>query len=108
MPAPEPRDLLATLEKTLGAAGIDVPDVIAQLGQVHASEDRAQGKPFALRDHLRGLVLSLLSNQRRWEPIARNRQQIEVIFYGYDLDRVRATDPQLFVSALQQIRCGIG
>ncbi|MBL0075768.1 MAG: hypothetical protein IPP41_07405 [Rhodocyclaceae bacterium] len=50
--------------------------------------------------------MSLLSNQRRWEPIARNRQQIEVIFYGYDLDRVRATDPQLFVSALQQIRCG--
>jgi hypothetical protein len=47
-----------------------------------------------------------LSNQRPWEPIARNRQQIEIIFFGYDLDRVRTTDPQLFVSSLREIRCG--
>jgi len=106
MSAPEPRDLLAILEKTLSAAGIDVADVIVQLGQVQASEDRAQGKLFSLREHLRGLVLSLLSNQRPWEPIARNRDQIGAIFFGYDPDRVQATDPLYFVSSLREIRCG--
>ena len=106
MPAPEPRDLLMTLETTLREAGVDVTDVIAQLGQVQASKDRAQGKFFGLRDHLRGLVLSLLSNQRPWAPIARNLDQIGAIFFNYDPARVQTTDPLYFVRSLREIRCG--
>ncbi|OHC70211.1 MAG: hypothetical protein A3H93_19980 [Rhodocyclales bacterium RIFCSPLOWO2_02_FULL_63_24] len=95
-----------TLETTLYKAGIDIAGVIAQLGQVQASEDREGGKFFEFRDHLRGLILSLLSNQRPWEPIARNRDQIDAIFFNYDPDRVQATDPLQFVWSLRDIRCG--
>jgi hypothetical protein len=104
--APDAKHLLATLEETLQRAGIDVSAVIDQLGQVQASEDRAKGKHFAFSDHLRGLVLSLLSNQRPWEPIARNRDKIGAIFFQYDADRVQSGDPMHFVRSLQEIRCG--
>jgi 3-methyladenine DNA glycosylase Tag len=106
MPAPEPHNLLTTLKKTLSAVGVDFASVIDQFGQVKASEDRAQGKHFALHDLLRGLVLSLLSNQRPWEPIARNRNIIDTIFFNYDPEQVQATDPQYFVNSLREIQCG--
>ena len=72
MPAPEPHRLLSALKATLTSQGIDIDVVVAEFGQVRASEERARGKQFTLREHVRGLVLSLLSNQRPWGPIARS------------------------------------
>lgn len=106
MPAPEPRRLLATLQQTLAAQGIDYDGVVTEFGQVPASEARLHGKRFTPADHLRGLVLSLLSNQRPWGPIAYHLDQIQTIFFGFDPERVRAADPEYFVHALRELRCG--
>ena len=54
--------------------------MIADFGQVEASEKRRRGQRFALRDHVRGLILAQLSNNRPWGPIARNRDKIDRIF----------------------------
>lgn len=106
MPAPEPHHLLSTLKATLPNQGIDVDAVVAEFGQVRASEERARGKQFTLREHVRGLVLSLLSNQRSWGPIARNLSKIEAAFLSFDPERVLASDPDHFIRAICDLRCG--
>lgn len=106
MPAPEPHRLLATLQQTLAAQGIDYARGVAEFGQAAASEARFQGKRFTPADHLRGLIHSLLSSQRQWGPVARNLDHIHTIFFGFDPEMVRAADPEHFVQALRELRCG--
>ena len=106
MPAPEPQRLLRTLQDTLASQGVDYDATVAEFGQVQASEERDRGKQFTLADHLRGLVLSLLSNQRPWGPIAANLEQIQSIFFGFNAARVRGTDPDYLVQRLRALRCG--
>lgn len=106
MPKPESKRLVKTLQQTLSAQGCDYTRIIHEFGQVQASEDRSAGRPFTLRDHIRGLVLSLLSNQRQWGPIAQNLSRIDTIFFSYDPEKLRLTDPDYFVQAIRIIRCG--
>ena len=47
---------------------------------LQAVEDRKNGKKFSFSEHLKGLIFSLLSSQRDWSAIHKNRQYIEKIF----------------------------
>ena len=106
MSAPDPHYLLATLRSTLLSRGIDVDAVVAEFGQVRASEERARGKQFTLREHVRGLLLSQLSNQRLWGPIAKNLPRIETIFLDFDPVRLQAGNPARLIQAICELRCG--
>jgi hypothetical protein len=101
-----PLQLVSLLERTLTEQGVDYRQVIEQFGQVYAAERRSNRLPFALSDHVRGLVLSLLSNQRPWGPIAQNLTEIDRIFFHYDINRIKNADPTNLVAALQRIRRG--
>lgn len=103
---PEPGQLVSTLKATLASQGVDVDAFVADFGQVRASEERTGGKQFTLREHVRGLVLSLLSNQRPWHPIARNLSRIEATFWDFDPERIQATDPDQLIGSIRQLRCG--
>ena len=94
------------LQHTLRACGVDYEQEINDFGQVAASEDRARGKTFALRDHVRGLLFSQLSNQRPWKPIAENWEAIGRIFLDYDPVALQQTDPQRLEMEIRTIRCG--
>jgi hypothetical protein len=98
--------LVERLQQTLSAVGIDYQRTIDEFGQVRASEECAQGKEFGLREHIRGLVLSLLSNQRPWGPIAQNLRRINAIFFQFSPTEIKATDPSQFAHQLRAIRCG--
>lgn len=98
--------LVEGLKEGLVRRGVDFERVIDDLGQVAASERRAQGAVFSFPDHLRGLVLSLLSTQRPWRPIAEHRGCIEEIFLRFDPARLEKADPQQLVLQVRQIRCG--
>jgi hypothetical protein len=99
-------DLLAGLRTTLEREGKDYEGWIRAFGQVEASERRSRGEPFCLRDHVRGLLLSQLSAQRPWGPIARNLDAIGQVFYGFDADVLREADPGALTAAIQDLRCG--
>ena len=103
---PEASQLIQILQQTLSVQGYDYTRIIHEFGQVKASEDRAAGKEFTLQEHLRGLLLSQLSNRRPWGPIAQNLPRIDEIFFCYDPEMVRITDPGYFTEAIQMIRCG--
>jgi len=86
--------------------GVDCEQVIRDFGQVAASEARANGQSFGFRDHVRGLLLSQLSNQRPWKAIAQNRNQIRHIFFDYDPDRLQVADATGLANAICGIGCG--
>jgi hypothetical protein len=102
----DPTLFVLRLKQTLSDEGIDYQRVIDEFGQVRASEERERGKEFSLRDHVRGLILSLLSNQRPWGPIARNMDRITTIFCDFSPDAIKAADPAQLVQQLRTIRCG--
>lgn len=106
MPPPEPNQLVSLLRATLDEQCIQYELIIESFGQVQASERRLQGKQFTLQDHVRGLILSLLSNQRRWHQIADHLCKIDQIFFHYDAERIKETDPNQFEAALRNIHCG--
>lgn len=94
------------LEETLTRIGIDYRSIIDSFGQVQASEERTFGKIFDLRDHVRGMILSQLSNQRPWGPIAANMPHINKLFYDYNPEKLKITEPSELVKGLQKLRCG--
>lgn len=67
---------------------------------LQAVEDRRNGKVFSFSEHLKGLVFSLLSSQRDWGEIHRNRQYIEKLFLNFDKDKIKNTDYHDFIKGL--------
>jgi hypothetical protein len=105
MPSPTPSELIAGLQETLAQRGVDYETIVQSFGQVSASEKRERGEPFTLRDHVRGLILSQLSNQRPWAPIAANLSRIDQIFLDYEPDALEAARPDDLIGPLQFLRC---
>jgi len=98
--------VLEQIKATLARRWKDYEAVIQEFGQVEAYERRARGDCFSLRDHVRGLLLSQLSNNRPWGPIARNRERIDQIFLDYDPEALKAADPAELTASLRAIQCG--
>lgn len=94
------------LERTLEENGVDVERTIDSFGQVEASRKRLRGEPFELRDHVRGLLLALLSNQRPWGPIAERLPELREIFLDYDPQRLEQADPDDLLAKILAVRCG--
>lgn len=99
-------ELLTRLKSTLERDGKDYEFWIREFGQIDSSERRARGGSFCLRDHVRGLLLSQLSAQRPWGPIARNLDAIGRVFHGYDPDALREADAGKLTAEILDLRCG--
>lgn len=99
-------EFVSRLKGTLDNIGTDYESAIKGFGQVAAFERRLAGEPFELKDHIRGLVFALLSNQRPWGPIERNKRAITSIFYGFEPEKILAVKPDTLIDDLRAIRCG--
>jgi hypothetical protein len=98
--------VVGQIKDTLRCHDVDFQGIIDEFGQVRAFEDRLQGKSFTLNEHVRGLVLAQLSNQRTWGPIAANLAQIDQIFCHYDAETLKSASPTSLTAQLIEIRCG--
>ena len=61
---------------------------------------------LGLSEHVRTMIYALLSNNRPWEPIAKNTANIDAIFSNYDIDSLKKADPGDLVDKIKSIRCG--
>jgi hypothetical protein len=100
------RELLRGLQDMLAENGLDYEQTIKDFGQVAASEARAGGRVFTLRDHTRGLLLSQLSNQRPWARIAALLDRIGQVFLEYDPDALQRADPLQLEAEIRALSCG--
>jgi hypothetical protein len=90
---------------------LDVEQEIAALGQTLAVRKRQNGGRFFLTDHVKGLVLAMLSSERPWLKIQTNINIINEIFFNYDADRIQQellseTQRQKIVYNMQQYKLG--
>lgn len=69
-------------------------------------QQRAEGKSFSMSEHIRGMIYSLLSNNRPWEQIEENIERIDKIFFYYDKDKILNTSSDYFTEQIQLIKCG--
>lgn len=77
-------EAVGLIKQTLKKEGFNYDQIIDDLGQIKAFEKRQRGDKFILNDHIKGLILALLSNQRIWRQIAENLDVLSEIFYNYD------------------------
>ena len=102
----DPNTVLRQIESTLDSNGFDYRRWIDSFGQVDGFERRESGQRFGLNDHVRGLVLAQLSNQRPWGPIAENLDRLSAIFLHYDPQALKAANPVELAESVKKIRCG--
>lgn len=69
-------------------------------------ESREKGKEYSLSDHIRGLIYSLMTNQTSWKRIVPHLDEVDGIFFQYDIDKIKAQPGVYFSDALFGIKCG--
>lgn len=67
---------------------------------------RTNGIEFTFKDHLKALIIALLSNHR-WgdNNIRENMKSIDNIFHNYNKNYLKVVDPILLVNQLKKIHC---
>lgn len=67
---------------------------------------RAEGKKFSTEEHLQGMIYSLLSAQTVWANIEKNFANIDRLFDGYNIEKIKRHDADYYVKGLQKMGCG--
>lgn len=67
---------------------------------------RKKGKKYTFEEHLKALILALLSNHR-WgdNNIRENMDTIDKIFHNYNKNYLKIVDPNILVKKLRNIHC---
>lgn len=67
---------------------------------------RKKGKKYTFEEHLKALIISLLSNHR-WgdSSIKENMDAIDEIFNNYNKNYLKIVDPSILVNKLRKIHC---
>jgi len=101
-----PKLIIEKLELTLKKNNVGYEKIIEEFRQVASTEKRLRGGEFTLRDHICGLILAMLSNQRPWGQIAKNIDKIERIFFQYDPDKLQEANYEEILQRVIEIKCG--
>lgn len=73
---------------------------------MNTMELRNNGKVFTFSEHLKALIISLLSNHRWGDSnIRENRMKIDSIFHNYDKNYLKIADPNDIINELKKIHC---
>ena len=96
----DPAEWLHTLREWLEGKGFYLAPVVDRV------KERKAGKHYTESEHLRAMVYSMLSNQRRWTGIQDHTEEIDHIFFGFNVDKVMNADSSSFVEQLRSIKCG--
>lgn len=67
---------------------------------------RQRGKSFTTEEHLRALVYSLLTNQRKWSDVEPKLSKIDNLFFDYNVDSIKSHDGSYFENGIRALKCG--
>lgn len=77
-----------------------------EMGHLKKIELRSGGKKFSFSDHLRGLIYSLLTNQRPWYSVVPKLQEVDKLFFYYEKEKILQMDSNYFIEGIFNLRCG--
>lgn len=69
-------------------------------------EKRKGGKKYTIRDHIRGMIYSMLTNQTKWYRIEPHLSEVDALFFNYEPEAIIWADPDCFCEGLFGIKCG--
>lgn len=69
-------------------------------------EKRKAGKHYAIQDHIRGMVYSMLTNQTKWYRVEPHLSEIDKLFYNYDPDKILEAENGYFCKKIFDMKCG--
>lgn len=59
-----------------------------------------------LSEHVKAMIFSLLSDQRVWSDIELHKNELDVIFENYDIEKLKNKAPEALVKEITDIKCG--
>lgn len=92
---------LADIRTYLESKGLRYDDTIDK-----SIAARKNGKVYALPDHIRGLIYSLMTNQTEWSRVVPHLSEIDKIFFDYDVEKLKQANPSALCDELFKIKCG--
>lgn len=99
-------DAFQQIIDTMRASNYDYEKEIEEIEKKQNAFKVANCEEAGLSAHIRAMIYALLSNNRKWEPIAENSELIDKIFGNYDPVYLKNTNPQIFINKIKEIRCG--
>ena len=78
----------------------DINDILYNVNR------RKNGKKYSFNEHLKALIITLLSNHR-WgdNNIRENIDKIDSIFHNYDRNYLKVVNPDILINELRKIHC---
>lgn len=67
---------------------------------------RKEGKVYGIKDHIRSMIYAMLSNQTKWYRIEPHLSEIDQLFYGYEPEKIKETNPDYFANKMFDMKCG--
>lgn len=92
------------IKKSMDSINYDYMNDIKEL--VEKADKRKKGEKFSFEEHLKALIISLLSNHR-WgdNNIRDNIDTIDEIFHNYNKNYLKVVDSSILVNELRKIHC---
>lgn len=72
----------------------------------NTAKQRKAGMQFPISQHIKWMVFAQLSNNRPWQRIEKNKENIEKIFNNFDPEFIKQSSPDDLCNALLDIKCG--
>lgn len=96
--------IIGEVENTLRSVRPNYEDEITGINRILKTlKDK---NSLDLNDHVKAMVLSLLSNMRDWKPIEENLSLLETIFCGYDAEKLSEKSGAILVEEVKRKKCG--
>ncbi len=67
---------------------------------------RKQGQTFSLSEHIKGMIYSQLSSQRKWKQVELCLTEIDNVFFNYNVDKLKITPGSVFNAEIENLKCG--
>lgn len=98
------KDIYPLIKESMDYINYDYMRDIKDL--VNNVKARKKGKKYTFEEHLKALIIALLSNHR-WgdNNIRENMDAIDEIFHNYNKNYLKVVDPSVLVNKLKKIHC---
>lgn len=96
--------VIAEIEKTLRSVRPNYADEIVGINKIRAT--LSNGGKLKIEDHVKAMILSLLSNMQEWDKIEKNLADIKSVFCDYNIARLMRKSETDILNEIKALRCG--
>lgn len=96
------KSIVNGIEETLTHNKFDYQKYIRKLSEITSNSD-IQNR---FNEHIRGLILAQLSNNRPWRPIMDSLDKLKKVFKNYDASEIEKIDAETLLNDVVSIKCG--